>query len=718
MIASSGNATRSQPARLGLFVGVEDARRVAVEVTDHEVELRGRDSEPGHTARIRDTARMSAGDSGASTSRRCSPRPSTGRPTHRPPAPSSRASIEAHPETADELVDDALVRDGMVALACASRSLSSAVVADADVARPAARPPVSSRASRPSTTTDRAWRGLDRSRRRAASGGGSVASCSASRRATCSASPTSPPSAASSPRSRRSASRSALAFAEPDLPFAVIGMGKLGGRELNYASDVDVLFVHDGDTDARRARSRGRSWRPWRVTTDDGIVFRTDADLRPEGRSGPADPHPRQLRVVLRAAGRQTWEFQALLKARPVAGDAELGARFLDADAAVRVARACSSPNAVREIRAMKERSEELTSARASPTASSSGVAAASATSSSRCSCCSSCTAVTTRTSARRTTLDALARARGRRVRRASPTRRASTTRTGSSGRSSTGSSSTTSSRPTPSRPTSAPARGSPACSATATTATQRALELFESRPPRAPGDRALDPRAALLRADPRRAGRAPVRSRPRPPRSGSRPSGSPTWQRTRAAVARARVRAHAPLAASCSSSCRVILEWLSDDAGSRPRPAPAAPARRGPGPVCVAGDDVPRRPGRRRAHVPSCSGRAASSATRCAVSPSSSTRSPTTTTLADETPRASELVDRRARDARVARRSDDARREGLRRFKRRELLRIAARDLLGVRAPRRRPNASSPRSPRRASRPRSRASSRRCRSR
>ena len=62
----------------------------------------------------------------------------------------------------------------------------------------------------------------------------------------------------------------------------VIGMGKLGGNELNYASDVDVLFVHDGDgADAERAaRAVLATMRPTRR----GIVFRTDADLRPEGR--------------------------------------------------------------------------------------------------------------------------------------------------------------------------------------------------------------------------------------------------------------------------------------------------------------------------------------------------------------------------------------------------------------------------------------------------
>ena len=103
-------------------------------------------------------------------------------------------------------------------------------------------------------------------------------------------------------------------------------MGKLGGRELNYASDVDVLFVHDGDGDARRTRRAAGARDDDRRRREDGIVFRTDADLRPEGRPGRSPARLDSYAVVLRAWA-QTWEFQALLKARPVAGDADLGDR-------------------------------------------------------------------------------------------------------------------------------------------------------------------------------------------------------------------------------------------------------------------------------------------------------------------------------------------------------------------------------------------------------
>jgi len=147
----------------------------------------------------------------------------------------------------------------------------------------------------------------------------------------------------------------ALDIAEPSVPLAIIAMGKLGGRELNYASDVDVMFVHEGATrDAERA---ARSvLRTMSDQTSEGIVFRTDADLRPEGRSG----------AISRAIGAYTaywdrwanaWEFQALLKARGVAGDNALAARFLD-EAQQRVFPDVARPDIVREIRAMKARSE------------------------------------------------------------------------------------------------------------------------------------------------------------------------------------------------------------------------------------------------------------------------------------------------------------------------------------------------------------------------
>lgn len=95
---------------------------------------------------------------------------------------------------------------------------------------------------------------------------------------------------------------------------AVIAMGKLGARELNYASDVDVMLVGAGR--ARRLLDEAR--RAWRV----------DLDLRPEGRSGVLVRSLESYRTYWDRWA-QTWEFQALLKARAAAGDPEMGAAFI-----------------------------------------------------------------------------------------------------------------------------------------------------------------------------------------------------------------------------------------------------------------------------------------------------------------------------------------------------------------------------------------------------
>jgi [glutamine synthetase] adenylyltransferase / [glutamine synthetase]-adenylyl-L-tyrosine phosphorylase len=113
----------------------------------------------------------------------------------------------------------------------------------------------------------------------------------------------------------------------PDARVAVIGMGKLGGRELNFVSDVDVIFVHDGDW-AGAIRVAERFLRLLGETTPDGRVYEIDPNLRPEGRDGPLS---RSLDAFAGYYARwaRTWEFQALLKARPVAGDEQLGAGFM-----------------------------------------------------------------------------------------------------------------------------------------------------------------------------------------------------------------------------------------------------------------------------------------------------------------------------------------------------------------------------------------------------
>jgi len=153
----------------------------------------------------------------------------------------------------------------------------------------------------------------------------------------------------------------ALAIAAPTVPMAVIGMGKLGGIELNYASDVDVVFVHEGDAAAAEHAARALL----RVMTEpsaDGIVFRTDADLRPEGRSGALSRALDAYEAYWQRWA-QTWELQALIKARPVAGDPPLGAAFV-ARAEPYVWPDVLDPAAVHEVRAMKARTEQLLASR------------------------------------------------------------------------------------------------------------------------------------------------------------------------------------------------------------------------------------------------------------------------------------------------------------------------------------------------------------------
>ncbi|GAB4258907.1 bifunctional [glutamate--ammonia ligase]-adenylyl-L-tyrosine phosphorylase/[glutamate--ammonia-ligase] adenylyltransferase [Deferrisoma sp.] len=119
----------------------------------------------------------------------------------------------------------------------------------------------------------------------------------------------------------------------PGRRIAALGMGKLGGRELNLSSDVDLVFLYDTegeDPDADRFVSRivSRVVELLGRVTPDGWVFRVDLGLRPEGRTGPA-AHSVENAVLYYQSWGQTWERAALLRARPVAGDRALGERFL-----------------------------------------------------------------------------------------------------------------------------------------------------------------------------------------------------------------------------------------------------------------------------------------------------------------------------------------------------------------------------------------------------
>ncbi|QBI18236.1 bifunctional [glutamine synthetase] adenylyltransferase/[glutamine synthetase]-adenylyl-L-tyrosine phosphorylase [Egibacter rhizosphaerae] len=143
---------------------------------------------------------------------------------------------------------------------------------------------------------------------------------------------------------------------DEDVRVAVIGMGKLGGRELNYVSDVDVMFVHEGDGDAATRVCR-RFLALLRERTADGQVYDVDANLRPEGRDGPLSRTLDAYRAYYDRWA-HTWEYQALLKARPVAGDPELGRAFAELTAPY-VWPDRRERDAIGEIQAMKTSVEE-----------------------------------------------------------------------------------------------------------------------------------------------------------------------------------------------------------------------------------------------------------------------------------------------------------------------------------------------------------------------
>ncbi len=157
-----------------------------------------------------------------------------------------------------------------------------------------------------------------------------------------------------------------LAIAETFLPadaaacrLAVIAMGKTGGRELNYVSDVDVVFVAEPATpeaDPTAAMHTATLLAGHLIRVCGEVAWPVDAALRPEGKQGPLvrtlDSHAAYYERWAR-----TWEFQALLKARPVAGDADLGQRYIDRLSPL-VWRAADRDHFVEDVQSMRRRVE------------------------------------------------------------------------------------------------------------------------------------------------------------------------------------------------------------------------------------------------------------------------------------------------------------------------------------------------------------------------
>jgi len=142
---------------------------------------------------------------------------------------------------------------------------------------------------------------------------------------------------------------------------AVIAMGKCGGHELNYVSDVDVIFCFEpaegvDEHDAARVATQlaGQLVRACSDHTAEGTLWPVDTALRPEGKAGPL------VRTLASHRGyyerwAKTWEFQALLKARPVAGDREVGERYA-AMVAPLVWGASERDGFVEDVQAMRRR--------------------------------------------------------------------------------------------------------------------------------------------------------------------------------------------------------------------------------------------------------------------------------------------------------------------------------------------------------------------------
>jgi len=160
--------------------------------------------------------------------------------------------------------------------------------------------------------------------------------------------------------------RSAAA-ASPDgrIPtrFAIIAMGRYGGGEMGYSSDADVMFVHDplpgsdekAATDAAIAMANEVRSLLMAPSADPALLI--DADLRPEGRQGPLVRTLESYRAYYERWS-APWEAQALLRARPVAGDPDLGVAFVELIERRRYPDEGLAAESLREMRRLKARME------------------------------------------------------------------------------------------------------------------------------------------------------------------------------------------------------------------------------------------------------------------------------------------------------------------------------------------------------------------------
>jgi glutamate-ammonia-ligase adenylyltransferase len=144
--------------------------------------------------------------------------------------------------------------------------------------------------------------------------------------------------------------------------FAAFALGRLGGREMHYLSDLDLLYVYEtppgSDVSHREYEAlAGALTRALQEWLREGQLYPVDLRLRPEGKSGFVVVHLDAARRYYLGGRAQTWERQALTRLRPVAGDPEIAARFLEVANAF-VYGSPLPPEAEAEMRAMKRRIE------------------------------------------------------------------------------------------------------------------------------------------------------------------------------------------------------------------------------------------------------------------------------------------------------------------------------------------------------------------------
>lgn len=155
--------------------------------------------------------------------------------------------------------------------------------------------------------------------------------------------------------------------------FVILGMGKLGGRELNFSSDIDLLYIYSSDKGMTSGIESHNGNLENQITnheyfvqlsrmitktiseiTDEGQVFRIDLDLRPEGKSGDITNSLRSAEIYYESWG-QSWERQSLLKCRHSAGSMSLGKEFMETMRPF-IFRKYLDFSALREIKEMKDK--------------------------------------------------------------------------------------------------------------------------------------------------------------------------------------------------------------------------------------------------------------------------------------------------------------------------------------------------------------------------